>query len=279
MKTINIKKKSDLEIFVDIDNRPRGFAGTIAIYDSAIYVDTRNGTGYEAVINKLAPLIHKFMSKYHFTGNGPEDTQQDIALHIIEGIPKFDPRKDVKLSTFLEMRINRRLINEIRDKNRIYKNATFLNVASFRATCKCGNTFTVTVSNDDSDIMCEQCGSKIEIKKKISVNSPEVSESMLFHITNGNMEDVETLDRLPLDDYNIIGNKQVSVEDQVILKEDMSSLLEDEDPKLVEIINLIYFQDYSIKAAAEKVGISSAGANIKLKKLQDNKIIKELFNR
>jgi len=279
MKTINIKKKRDLEIFVDAENRSFGFAGAAQVYDAAIHIDTRNGTGYQDVINKLAPLIHKFMSKYRFIGNRDEDTRQDIILFILEGIPMYDPRKQVKLSTFLEMRINRRLINHLRNKTKIYKNATFLNVSSFKATCACGASFVVAMPDDDSDIICDKCGNKVESKKKMHTNSPEVNESSLFNRLNANVEFSETLDGLPLDDYNIIGNSPVSTEDKVILKEDLDAFLENEDEKLVEIINLIYYQDYSVKDAAEKVGISGAGASMKLKNLQNNKIIKELFNR
>lgn len=278
MKTINVASKSDLKVFTDSEGKHVGFAGTVLLYDSAIYIDTRDGTGYEETITKLTPLIYKFLSKFYFGGNSYEDTKQDIILHILEGIPKYDPRKDVKLSTFIEMRVHRRLINELRDKSRIFRNATFLNVSSYHFTCKCGNNFVLTISNDESEVLCNSCGKRIKIKKKVSVNTPEVNESMLFHIDEDRGHD-SVIDELPLTDYNLIRSSQKPVDEQVITREDMNILLENEDPKIAEMVRLIYFYDYSIKAAAEKVGISSAGANIKLKKLQDNKMVRELFNR
>ena len=217
MRTINASSTSDLQVFTDADGNYSGFAGTVLLYNAAIYIDTRDGTGYKEAIDKLNPLVYKFMSKFYFSGNSYEDTKQDIILHILEGIPTYDPRKPVKLSTFIEMRVNRRLINELRDKSRIFKNATFLNVSSFNFTCECGNNFTITISNDDDrKIICNSCGDEIKIKKKLSINTPEVNDSDLFRQIQRreNDQDVQKIDELPLDDYCIVGNKQIMLDHQ-----------------------------------------------------------------
>ena len=69
------------------------------------------------------------------------------------------------------------------------------------------------------------------------------------------------------------------IDEQVIRDYDIQSWLKNEDSETEEMIKLIYFKDFSIKMAAEKVGISSAAANTKLKKLQNNPLVKEIFNR
>jgi RNA polymerase sigma factor (sigma-70 family) len=276
MRTIN-KARKDLQIMVNIDNQVIGFTGTVAVYDANIYIDTRDGTGYEAVITKLMPLIHKLAAKYYFLGNMPEDAEQDVALYMLEGIPKYDPRKGTKLSTFLEMRIDRLLINKIRDKGRFCNSATFLNISSFRATCECGNSFSVTVAKNDEDLICEQCGKVVG--NKVSINTPEVTESSLFNIGNIEADEEGTMDRLSMNDYALIGQVQLSAEEQIIANERIEALMERNDSKLAEIVDLVCYKDCSVKDAAKQVGISNAYANLKLKRLKDKRVVRDLFER
>ena len=187
MKTINSRKASverkALETFYDSKTGiPTGFCGTVRLYDVDIYIDTRTGNGYDEVIRKLNPLIHKFMAKFHFNGNSAGDTRHDIIVHILEGIPKYNPNKNTKLSTFIEMRVNRRLINELRDKSRISKNATYLNIGTFHVVCQCGNDFIATINNGElSQTICQECGRSLAgAVKKVPINTPEVNESMLY---------------------------------------------------------------------------------------------------
>lgn len=274
MKTINGKKHNNIEVFRNNETQEIcGFAGTVELYDSKIYVDTRNGTGYDDVITKLRPLIHKLATKYKFSGNTIKDTKHDVIVHILEGIPKYDPSKNTKLSTFLEMRVNRRLINELRDKSRISKNATYLNTGLYNITCKCGNHFVVRCDPNCTDHKaCGECGEEItKNTKKLSVNTPEINESSLeFEDSYGDIlsEQVATLDK-----------NNTSFDINVIFMHDMKEWLKNEDPRIVKIIELMYFKDYSIKAAAETVGLSGAGANMKLKELARNRIVRELFGR
>lgn len=281
MKTINSKKafvkKNEIETFHDPHtNEYLGFCGPVRLYDSDIYIDTRTGQGYDEVIKKLSALVRKFMMQFHFNGNSSADTKHDIIVHILEGIPKYNPGKNTKLSTFIEMRVNRRLINDLRDKSRLSKNATYLNIKTFHIVCVCGNDFIATISNSDLlTYTCVECGKPVShAKKMVQVNTPEVSESML-HIT----DDMHQTNLQIGDHEQIMKGRSKSLDDEVIFRHDMQAFLETADPRIVKIFELIYFYDYSIQAAAEKVGLSGAGANMKLKDLQDNKAIQELFNR
>lgn len=275
MKTINSKKPNknykEIQIFVDQEtDEVCGFAGIVELYDLKVYIDTRDGTGYDMVIDKLKPLICKFAMKYRLSGNTFEDTRHDIIVHILEGIPKYDSQKNTKLSTFIEMRINRRMINELRNRSRISRNATYLNVGIYNVSCDCGNSFIVKVDQLTART-CIECGMSIQdIKKKVPVNTPEINESILapsslYENCNGSLAPIH--------------NKKEVVDDGVIFTHDMQNWLKNEDPRVVKIVELIYFRDYSIKAAAEEVGLSGAGANMKLKELSKNKIVRELFGR
>lgn len=276
MKTINSKKPNknykEIQVFVDKDtDKACGFAGIVELYDIKVYIDTRGGTGYDTVIDKLKPLICKFAMKYRFAGNTFEDTRHDIIVHILEGIPKYNPQKNTKLSTFLEMRVNRRLINELRNRSRISRNATYLNVGLYNIYCDCGYSFIVKI-DQLTNKECAECGKSIHnIKRKVSINTPEISESMLAPA--GLYENCN--------DDNIPGiqNEIKDIDDNVIFTHDVQNWLKNEDPRVVKIVELIYFRDYSIKAAAEEVGLSGAGANMKLKELSKNKIVRELFGR
>jgi hypothetical protein len=115
---------------------------------------------------------------------------------------------------------------------------------------------------------CSECDRTIqEIKRKIPINASEINESMLS--PNGLYENF----------YDAVHDQIHSIDDDAIFSHDIKNWLSKEDPRVVRIVELIYFHDYSVKAAAEKVGLSGAGANMKLKELSKNKIVKELFGR
>ncbi|MFA5024044.1 MAG: sigma-70 family RNA polymerase sigma factor [Patescibacteria group bacterium] len=277
MKVIN-SKRSEFEIFENEKNEYIGFSGMVSLYEMSLFIDTRNGTGYDKVIKKLAPLIHKFTKRFHHYNSSVEDLAQDVAVHILEGIPKYDPRKDMKLSSFLEMRINRRLINDLRDMSRVRKNATFLNISFNRVTCECGYAF--NTKQEISKTVCMSCGKIGQFVKKNPCPISEVNESTLSANAEKCSKGEEiALDSLSLVDFGFIGNIQQNVDDAAISKCDIFSWIENEDPKLAEIIDLICFHDYTINDAATKVGLTKAGVSIKLKKLKDNERAKELLNR
>ena len=276
MKTINSEEK-DYEIFLDpTTNEYVGFAGKVKVHDSEIYVNTKSGKGYDKVIKKLGKLIHFLSTKYHLKGFALEDSKQHIAMRILEGIPKFDPRKGVKLSTFLQMRINRRLINELRDQNHSSKNATYLNINSYNYLCGCGNSFTITLTEEENETerVCEKCNSSTNKARKVSVGFSEVSldSYAVFNNSNETDEDVGNYD-------SFIENENVLDEDDIILKHDINSWLENHDPIMAKLFNLILLQDYSVSRAAEKLGISNACASLKLKKLKDDEKFMEMINK
>lgn len=278
MKIINSKKKyysPKVEVFIDKkDNKYNGFVGFAKLYNSEVYIDTRDGTGYNTVIKKLNPLICKFALKFHFSGNTFEDTRHDVIIHILEGIPKYDPRKNMKLSSFLQMRVERRLINELRNKSKASRNATFLNIRTYNITCSCGCNFVKTMAKNEIKY-CPECDSPIgHAIKSVPINMFEVNESMLISFD----EDLET--DIYTNTQEVVISDEVELLDEGVLRIcDMQKWFEDEDPRVVKIVELMYFHDYSITAAAKEVGLTGAGANMKLKNLKNKKIVCELFGR
>ena len=284
MKELNSNKK-ETQLFVK-DNCITGFKGFVEISNSNIYIDTRTGKGYSEAIKKFDKLINYFANKYHFSGFTFEDNKQHIIMHILESIPKFDPRKKVKLSTFIQVCVSRKLINEIRNENVKTKNATTLNIYSFAHTCKCGYSETFTLNKGQKcDKKCFRCGSLLKEGKQTSINFSEIPVGChMYGVVSGNTEGtncdfVDSIEYSTDNQFLRAQNYTYSVDDYTIYKYDLKKWLKNEDPLLVKIINLVYYNNYSIKSAAKRVGISGAWAHIKLKKLKDKHIVKEIFNR
>lgn len=277
MKTINANKDKELEIFIDTNtNEYLGFAGWITVDDESIYVDTRDGSGYDRVIAKMTKLIKYLAAKYKFSGFTFEDAKQHVSLHIIEGMSKFDPRKEIKLSTFLQMRINRRLINEIRDDSRFYRNATMLNIQSFTVNCSCGSIFSLSLNSDEeiADKNCSECGANLANASKRAVSQTELPIDSALELSDDTYSpNTENM----IKNTNIFGDPKDISEDHIIARHDFKEWLKDEDPRMIKVIELICFHDYSIKEAAAEAGISNAGANIRLKNLRKNRKIKEML--
>jgi DNA-directed RNA polymerase sigma subunit (sigma70/sigma32) len=275
MKTLNSRK-----------NKQNSFAGTVDVYDEKIYIDTDSGEGYDKVITKLDKLINFLAVKYRFHGFTFEDGRQHVTMHILEGIPKFDPSKGVKLSTFIQMMVSRRLINELRNESKSSRNATFLNVRSYSCICSCGYNNNITISADD-DIggHCDRCRAHLSgARRVISVNPSEISldEHLknMRHPDRGIADaDVFTSEMSDRNDFMQTCDEKSTLDENVIMSYDVQKWLATEDPLVVRLIELICIRDYSLKAAADEVGISRAWADVKLKQLKDKHIVKEIFGR
>jgi len=279
MKTLNSRKNKELQIFTDNADKLIGFAGFVDVYEEQIYIDTRTGEGYNKVIRKLDKLISYLAVKYRFNGFSFEDGRQHVTLHILEGIPKFDPRRGVKLSTFIQMMVSRRLINELRNDSKTARNATFLNIRTYSCVCKCGyNTITTLSSDEKISGNCDQCGHPLsESERVIPTNPVEISlDRGIFHYKTENNDSPELSED---NELSTLYSEKVALDDSVISSCDIQKWLANEEPMVVKLIELICFHDYSLKAAADHVGISRAWADIKLKKLKDKSIVKEIFGR
>lgn len=285
MKTINSKQATNrhISIYTDVSNDKHvGFSGIIDVNNKKIYVNTKTGVGYDKIIARLNKLIGYLAAKYRLVGNSTEDNKQNVVLHILEGIPKYNPFKNTQLSTFLQMRVERRLINEIRNENILCRNATILNIRSFGVSCSCGLNYVATVDKKISLRlhMCDDCNEPAYEQSYVSLNNKELllnapapdRNSASGESTHSDIDDV-------MDKSDILQQNQEPLDDSVISACDMNSWLEGEDPRLVKIVKLICFDDYSVRAAGRAVGLTGAGASMKLRELKDKKIVKEILGR
>lgn len=238
-----------------------GFAGIVSVYDSEIYVDTRNGKGYDKVISKISPFINKISTKFKFFNDSREDTSHDIVVHILEGIHDFDPNRDMKLSTFLEMRVSKRIINSLKSRNKLARNATNLNIVLYKIRCDCGNVY----KSNDSQMSCAICGRTSNNTKKFMVSFTEINESSLKQDIRNDLTETPNIENLLIDS-----------EDNSLIKYDIMTSLSDLDIKTKKIINLVC-DGFTTVAIAKEVGLSDTGVKYKLKELSKNKKIKDIL--
>lgn len=286
MKTLN---SIETEVVKDLDDNSN-FIGIAEVYNEKIFINTKTGEGYEALVKKLSHMIDQFARKYVLPGSTIEDGRQNVVLCILEGVKKYDPTKSMKLSTFLQMRINRRLINEIRNLGTESRNATILRTSLYKVNCKCGNRFTITTTGDEklSSKKCDQCGKNIDQEGGVFPINKEpgsLSESNVVPFKkeswSGEKGNLTVFDVISDSSYDIplVYGQKTSLEDSVIAKHDLERCLENEDPRVQKLIKYICFDDCSVKVASEKVGISHTSANNKLKRLQKKKLLQLLSSK
>jgi RNA polymerase sigma factor (sigma-70 family) len=183
-----------------------------------------------------------------------EDAQQDIKLKMLESLKKFDPRKEVRLNTYVQMVLECKLKNQMRDENTNGNNATFLNINLRRYSCKCGNNFEHIEDNDKKTI-CSNCQSSDGLRQ-IKIAHREIW----------------------LDDLGwrgVVNNHAHNPENSWILKHDFENYLENSDLETKEFLDLIFFKDLSLSETAEKLDISKQTVYDRLKKIQNDKMVKE----
>jgi RNA polymerase sigma factor (sigma-70 family) len=286
MKTINSNSK--VEMFYDKDKKYTGFAGKVKLYSKYVYIDTRDGTGYGEVIDILNKYVGYLSYKYNLSSLGFtfEDTKQHIIMRILEGIPKYNPNKNMALSTFLHMRIERRLINEIRNSSTDIKNPTVLKTSLFSVICECGRKFMISTTGSEKieEKQCYGCEQPIGNGKIYSINMPPESLSTAVKVPRiiadeGHRMTIEDVMSPNSFDLPMIFGEKAGTEDLILLKKDFEKWIKSEDSRVKKLIELVCFKDYSIKAAAKEVGISHTGANNKLKRLKRKKIIRDMLGR
>jgi len=270
-----------IETFYDNEGNYTGFAGTVELFKSKVYIDTRTGKGYDKAIVELQPYINHMASKYDFSilGYSFEDSIQHISMRIIEGIPYYKPHMQSKLSTFLYMRVGRRIINEIRNLGTDCKNPTILQTSLYSVTCNnCGEKFTITLGRGSSprDYKCQVCNHNLKQAKVFSINAPPSSLSDTANETNQSY-----LDEISACSPNVqmVYGDGAKTEDFVISKLDLSKCIGEEEPSVRKLLELVCLNEHSIKSAAEIVGISHTGASNKLRQLGRKKKFRDMLGR
>ena len=96
----------------------------VTMYDETFSINLSTGKNIDKVFKKINPLIVKYSNKYNISGYSREDMEQEIRLIILAGIKNFNPKKGVKLSSFLHTHIFNKLSTKIKSSRRKSRNAS-----------------------------------------------------------------------------------------------------------------------------------------------------------
>ena len=223
------------------------YAEQVRVYDEFIFVDTVTGEGIDRVLAKIDPLLYGMASGTYLPGYDFEDIKQELTILAIDGIYAFDPKREVRLSTFLQGHLRNKFISKIRSENKMSNDAYVVD-----------------------DRYTREGTSKIKRVRE------ELNFSQCTPVNKDN--EMIPFEYSVADDDGMYGRKRVNYE-SINFQISLQKLLGKVDSKTAEIIKLIYFQDYTIKDAAEKVGLSGWAASMRLKNLSTKKSFKDIFDK
>jgi len=100
---------------------------TVRMYDEDILINKKSGKGFQKVLDKIDPLISSMAVRYKINNYAVSDVKQELYLIAVQGIKAFDPNKNVKLSTFLHVHLNNKIISKLKSSLKKSNNAVYLN--------------------------------------------------------------------------------------------------------------------------------------------------------
>lgn len=272
----------EVKVICDENGKQTGIVGNVDINGTSIFVDTRSGAGYKEILDSMGGIIKKFCKKVNFSDFSDEDVSQHISMYAIEAVPKYDPRKSVKLSTFIYMYIKNMLVNDFVHNSRFRKNATTLRLSPYRIKCKCGYTNEVKIEHDTDlkkiDLKCKNC--MAELRDAESFHRSSRQEVLLFE-NNALSESIDSdfgssFDQGVFDDY--MGKRFKTVED--IDKDiDIKCIIDGCPEDIKRALRMICFDGVSILAASKEVNISPSLLYLRIKNLSKESNVKKLFDQ
>jgi RNA polymerase sigma factor (sigma-70 family) len=229
----------------------KGYRAYVEVYDDRYYVDTNTGEGFDKVLAKIDPLLNKFASTMYIPGYKFEDAKSELSIIAIEGIMAFDPHREVKLSTFLHKHIHNKKISFIRSENKMSNDAFALQI---------------------------KAGEEDPAAPKIKKIREELFFSQFKPINDSDSQQVPFENTISEEgklgyDSTFLKNRN----DKSEFESSLDTVCDRLDSKTRKIIELMYYQDYSIKDAADEVGLSGWAASMRLKKLSDKSYVRNMF--
>jgi len=253
------------------------FSGTVELYNKKIFIDTKTGDGYKELFHSIKKMVEYMASKYQIQGFDIDDNIQYINVCVLESIKNFDPTKNMKLSTFLQMIVKRRMINRLRDDRSDAKNAHMLNINRYKIKCDCGfiNSIIIGDENLNKDIECYQCWKQVDFSKKMKLNFQECNTYDYCFIPDDDYS--SSSPEYHIQDINIFGEPNWLTDDVIINHIDISDAIKSSDNYVGDSIKLIYEKDLNVRGVAEHLNISHGMVNFRLKALAKKNKIKEIF--
>lgn len=86
----------------------------VKMYSDEVTICHKSGSGYDLILKKIDPLLNKNAKRLCKFGYEFEDAKQELIIMILKGIKNYDLEKGVKLSTFLHIHLNNKIISKIK---------------------------------------------------------------------------------------------------------------------------------------------------------------------
>lgn len=255
------------------------FKGTVKLYNEEFYIDANTGEGLERAIKKIDPLLCKMASKTYISGCSFDDIKQELAIMAINGIRAYDGSKNVKLSTFLHIHLNNKLGSKIRSDNKMANDAdnSSISYTADSEKCECGGKFLKPRIGSPKQGLrrCDSCG---KISHRMRRIKGEVPFSYINSKRASSNSDDSRLFEHSIAESGAMFMPSMTSDGKAAFLESMRKLNRFMDEKTYRVLELICLEDYSIKDAAEEVGLNGWAVSIRLKKLARNKHIRDMFN-
>ena len=258
----------------------KSYRTNIRMYDEDIYVDTNTKQGYDRIIERINPLLCKWASRTYMPGHSFEDIKQELTILVIEGINAFDPSKKVKLSTFLHTHLRNKLVSKIKSFNKLSNDACSLHDEIAGEICDCGGkiekkTITNYLGFAEDKWVCQSC--ELAFSSNLRKSKGEINFSSMPKIDMSSGEEyldfentIEEKSSLYFDDKD--GYERA---DLLLMLGKMEKKVDD---KTFAILKMVCIEGYSFKDAAEKVGLTSWAASVRLKKLAKSRLMSDLLD-
>jgi len=221
------------------------FKGHVKMYNTTYYIDTETGEGLDKILKKIDPLLCKMASKTYIPGYSFDDIKQELSIMAVKGMKSYNPDKQTALSTFLHGHLRNKLISKIKSQNK---------------------------GANDANIVNDEEESITKIKK--------VKEELSFSQCSTKYSDgEEVLFENSLDESNAFYSSGRNSYDDMNFKISLNKLTENLDSKTSKIVELVCFNDYTIKDAAEEVGMTGWAASIRIRNLVKKQAVKSMLGK
>lgn len=229
--------------------RSKAYSCYVDMYDEKIFVDTTTKQGYKRVLERIDPLLCKWSSRTYLPGYSYDDIKQELSVIIVEGINAFDPSKKVKLSTFLHTHLRNKLISKIKSINKLSNDACALR----------GNQN----KSGEEAVKHRRSREELNFTSMAKVDPSSGEEYCEFQDTLANS------DALYSEDGTIF--------ERIDLELAIGKLEGILDEKTYAILRKVCLEGFSIKDAANDVGLTGWAASMRLKKLSKHKIVVDML--
>jgi RNA polymerase sigma factor (sigma-70 family) len=258
------------------------FEGIVRMYDEDVHINTDTKEGYARVIERIDPLLCKMASKTYMPGYNFDDIKQELIVIAVEGVNAFDPKKNVKLSTFLHIHLRNKLISKIKSVNKLSNDAFSLSENMQKnPICSCGGKI-ISDEYIEEETGKVKCGHSCEVcSKNYSYPHRRSREELIFsgmpRVNPNDGEEYADFQSSLSNSSGLYSNDRTSYDD-VELELLIDKLSEAIDEKTSIILRKVCLEGFSIKDAAESVGLTGWAASMRLKKLDRFKILKDLLD-